>query len=34
MIKLGVNTVLFQGFDLRTALQHIKWAGFDAAEII
>jgi len=33
MIKLGVNTVLFQGFDLRTALQHIKWAGFDAAEI-
>lgn len=33
MIKLGVNTVLFQGFDLRTALEHIKWAGFDAAEI-
>jgi sugar phosphate isomerase/epimerase len=33
MIKLGVNTVLFGGFDLRTALQHIKWAGYDAAEI-
>ena len=33
MIKLGVNTVLFQGFDLRTAMQHIKWAGYDAAEI-
>jgi sugar phosphate isomerase/epimerase len=33
MIKLGVNTVLFGAFDLRTALQHIKWAGYDAAEI-
>lgn len=33
MIKLGVNTVLFAGYDLRTALQHIKWAGYDAAEI-
>ncbi len=33
MIKLGVNTVLFQAFDLRTAMEHIKWAGFDAAEI-
>ncbi len=33
MIRLGVNTVLFGGFDLRTAMQHIKWAGYDAAEI-
>jgi sugar phosphate isomerase/epimerase len=33
MIKLGVNTVLFGGYDLRTALQHIKWAGYDGAEI-
>lgn len=33
MIHLGVNTVLFAGFDLRTALKHIKWAGFDGAEI-
>lgn len=33
MIRLGVNTVLFQKYDLRTAMQHIKWAGFDAAEI-
>jgi len=33
MMKLGVNTVLFGGFDLRTALQHIKWAGYAAAEI-
>ena len=33
MIKLGVNTVLFGGQDFRTAMQHIKWAGYDAAEI-
>lgn len=33
MIRLGVNTVLFGGFDLRTAMQHIKWAGYDAAEL-
>lgn len=33
MIKLGVNTVLFGKHDFRTAMQHIKWAGFDAAEI-
>jgi len=33
MIKLGVNTVLFGGHDFRTAMQHIKWAGYDAAEI-
>ncbi|HOE65944.1 MAG TPA: sugar phosphate isomerase/epimerase [Candidatus Hydrogenedentes bacterium] len=33
MIQLGVNTVLFGNQDLRTALQHIKWSGYDAAEI-
>ncbi|MBN2450466.1 MAG: sugar phosphate isomerase/epimerase [Lentisphaeria bacterium] len=33
MIKLGVNTVLFGKHDFRTAMQHIKWAGYDAAEI-
>lgn len=33
MIKLGVNTVLFGGFDFRTAMEHIKWAGYDAVEI-
>lgn len=33
MIRLGVNTVLFGGFDLRTAMQHIKWAGYDGAEV-
>jgi sugar phosphate isomerase/epimerase len=33
MIKLGVNTVLFGGFDFRTAMEHIKWAGYDGAEI-
>jgi sugar phosphate isomerase/epimerase len=32
-MQLGVNTVLFGGHDLRTAFQHIKWAGYDAAEI-
>jgi len=33
MIKLGVNTVLFQGHDLATAMQHIAWAGYDGIEI-
>ena len=33
MIKLGVNTVLFGGYDFRTAMEHIKWAGYDGAEI-
>ncbi|MBP8129069.1 MAG: sugar phosphate isomerase/epimerase [Candidatus Hydrogenedentes bacterium] len=32
-MRLGVNTVLFCGFDFRTAMQHIKWAGYGAAEI-
>ncbi len=33
MFSLGVNTVLFGGFDFRTAMEHIKWAGYDGAEI-
>ncbi|MBN1250028.1 MAG: sugar phosphate isomerase/epimerase [Anaerolineae bacterium] len=33
MLQLGVNSVLFGGHDLRTAFQHIKWAGYDALEI-
>jgi sugar phosphate isomerase/epimerase len=33
MINLGVNTVLFGKHGFRTAMQHIKWAGYDAAEI-
>ena len=33
MIKLGVNTVLFGKHDFRTAMAHIRWAGFDGAEI-
>lgn len=33
MVKLGVNTVLFGKHDFRTAMQHIKWAGYDGAEI-
>ena len=33
MLKLGVNTVLFGKHSFRTAMEHIKWAGFDAAEV-
>ena len=33
MIKLGVNSVLFSGFDFATAAKHIKAAGFDGVEI-
>jgi sugar phosphate isomerase/epimerase len=33
MIKVGVNSVLFGKYDFRTAMKHIKWAGYDVAEI-
>jgi sugar phosphate isomerase/epimerase len=33
MIKLGVNSVLFQGHDLATAMKHIAWAGYDGIEL-
>ena len=33
MIKLGVNSVLFSGFDFATAAKHIKMAGYDGVEI-
>jgi sugar phosphate isomerase/epimerase len=33
MIKLGVNSVLFGGYDLATAAQHIKAAGYDGIEL-
>lgn len=33
MIKLGVNSVLFQGHDLAVAFQHIAWAGYDGVEL-
>lgn len=33
MIKLGVNTVLFAGYDLETALRHIALAGYESAEL-
>jgi sugar phosphate isomerase/epimerase len=33
MIKLGVNTVLFKGHDLETAMRHIAWAGYDGCEL-
>ncbi|MDO8586762.1 MAG: sugar phosphate isomerase/epimerase [Armatimonadota bacterium] len=33
MIKLGVNSVLFGGFDFATAAKHIALAGYDGIEI-
>ncbi len=33
MIKLGVNSVLFSGFDFQTAVKHIAAAGYDGIEI-
>ena len=33
MIKLGANSVLFAGYDLETAMQHIAWAGYDGVEL-
>jgi sugar phosphate isomerase/epimerase len=33
MVKVGVNTVLFGKYDFRTAMKHVKWAGYDGAEI-
>ena len=33
MIKLGVNSVLFGGYDFATAAKHIKLAGFDGIEV-
>ena len=32
-MQLGVNSVTFGGHDLRTAFQHIQWAGYDAVEV-
>jgi sugar phosphate isomerase/epimerase len=33
MIKLGVNSVLFAGYDFETAVKHIALAGYDGVEI-
>ncbi|HET6485548.1 MAG TPA: sugar phosphate isomerase/epimerase [Spirochaetia bacterium] len=33
MIKLGVNSVLFGGFDFPTAARHIAMAGYDGIEL-
>lgn len=33
MVKLGVNSVLYAGFDFATACRHIKMAGYDGVEI-
>ncbi len=32
-MKLGVNTVLFKGFDVKTAMKAIKLAGYDGVEL-
>ena len=32
-MKLGINTVLFKAFDVKTALKAIKLAGYDGAEL-
>jgi sugar phosphate isomerase/epimerase len=33
MIKLGVNSVLFNPHDLETAMRHVAWAGYDGIEL-
>ena len=33
MIKLGVNSVLFDGFDFRTAVENVAAAGYDGIEV-
>ena len=32
-MKLGVNTVLFKGVDVKTAMKAIKLAGYDGVEL-
>jgi sugar phosphate isomerase/epimerase len=32
-MRLGMNTVIFGGSDLETALQHVEWAGFANVEL-
>jgi len=32
-MKLGMNTVVFGGADLETALQHVAWAGYEYVEL-
>lgn len=32
-MKFGVNTVLFGGYDLKTAFEHIKFTGYRGAEL-
>ena len=33
MLKLGINTVLYKGFGIKSALKMIRLAGYDGAEI-
>ncbi|SFP36434.1 Sugar phosphate isomerase/epimerase [Salibacterium halotolerans] len=32
-MKLGVNTVLFGGYDVKTAVEHIAFSGYDGLEL-
>ena len=32
-MKLGVNTVLFSGYDLKTAIEYIKFTGYEGVEL-
>ncbi len=32
-MKLGVNSVLFSGYDLKTAIRYIKFCGYDGIEL-
>ncbi|MDC3415916.1 sugar phosphate isomerase/epimerase family protein [Aquibacillus salsiterrae] len=32
-MKLGVNSVLFSGYDLQTAIEYIKFSGYDGLEL-
>lgn len=33
MIEVGCNTLIYGGHPLETALQHIRWAGYDGIEL-
>jgi sugar phosphate isomerase/epimerase len=33
MISIGANTVVFGGESVRTAMEQLKWAGYDAVEL-
>ena len=33
MVEVGCNTLIYGGYSLETALQHIAWAGYDGIEL-